>query len=186
MNIDLQIELWSRWLIQYALIGWNYVTEVWDSSCEYGIRILRSIEQAHKNEVWVFVNENELPYCVKEGPVLNTMPPTSLFYYPDTYSFTLNTRLQENRIERFDIVSAEVILGSQSIDLTSLFHEMKWKPHSTPSLYEVVQVYGLHNKLPFTHLQLESARLEVLDSDAVEHSIPLNSVIASRRFAGWT
>lgn len=184
--MDRQIDQWTTWIIQWSLIQWNWITEVWDASLEYSAKLLQSLEHAHKRDIWIFINENELPYCVKEGfdfPV----PSDSLFYYPDTNSFTLNNRLQAARSQRFDVVAVSLVEpGGTEHDLTSFFHSITWKDHGAPSLWEVVELYFLHQKQPISHNFKESCRLEILDSDAEEHRIPLNSSICRRRFSGWT
>ena len=86
--MDLRIEIWTRWLlgqvVQWSLIGWNRVTEVWDSTCDLCVRVIQQFEHMNKRDVWMFLNENELPYCVKEGQHTIRVKPTTLFYYPDT------------------------------------------------------------------------------------------------------
>lgn len=190
MNLDRRIELWSRWfmdqIVLWSLIGWNRVCEMWEAFSEYALRIFTHLVHAHKRDVWMFLNENELPFCAKEGIHHFTVPPQTLFYYPDTNTFRLNDRLQEVRTRRFDVVSVILRMeNNNQVDISSFFHSITWRQHGVPSLWEVVEVYWIHQNLPSAHELKNRWSLLVMDSDTEEHTIALDSPIARRRFSGW-
>ena len=185
MSIEQQLDIWTRWIIQTALIGWNWVTESWDNSMEYCIRILTSLEHAHVKDEWIFINPNEIPYIAKEGKHSTRFEPTMVCYYPETHTFCYKERIN-GRAQRFDAI--EVVLeriGQDDIDLADFFNQVTWKQFAIPSLYEVVMMYFLEQKTPISHYALERMMLRVVDSSMDEHRIPLNSNTATRRFTGW-
>jgi hypothetical protein len=84
-----------------------------------------------------------------------------------------------------DIVTAELTTPSITYDLSSFFYSVKWYS-SAPSLYELVLLYLLHNKICLSTDMLNSYTLTLLTSDAEEHSIDMNSPLAKQSFRGFT
>jgi hypothetical protein len=104
-----------------------------------------------------------------------------LTYYPETYTFA---PAASDKIS-LDIVTAELNTPFGAHDLSSFFYSVKWHMNA-PSLYELVLLFLLHEKLCLSTSTLDSSALTVLTSDAEEYVIEMNSVVAKQTFRGFT
>lgn len=187
-EIDRFLNTCKIWTIQWCLISWNYITNWWDAGCEYGVRMFRALEAAHHDDIWVFYDPNTIPYCVKAYQT-SIVPDNSLTYAPDQKLFLLHNRILPTLEQhRFHLVTAElqVSTGEPHIDISELFHSVLWKGLAAPSLVEMVILYGVLENRPFTLRQIAEMHLHIMDDNADMHDIALSSIIATRRFTGWT
>lgn len=168
-------------LVKGSLIFWHWTTETWDTGHKWVRRTLHSVKEAHKEDVWVFIDRNSTPLLLKEDKVSDHYT-NCLLFYPKTNIFFLHNRLVENRIESFDCV--DVRLGSQE-NVTGFFMNLRWKQSTAPTLYECVLLYSILKGEPLSKQEITSKCLVVLDSDASEHTILLGSELAKRRFTSW-
>ncbi len=174
-----------RRLIPFFLVTWNWITDQWDNACEWGVKTLRAIEHAHKDDVWIFFDQNHRPYHAKED--WPGIPDNGLVFYPETNTFLLHNRIIPTPgVRRFDLVSAEISLEGERIDCSSFFHSVSWKGLAAPSLVEMIHLFGVCVKRkPYTTQQINAMTLHVMDSDAEEYEIPLCDESARVRFDGW-
>jgi hypothetical protein len=174
---------WSLWtsLAKGFLIFWHWTTETWDSVCEWVSLTLHAIQQAHKEDVWIFIDRNSTPLLLKEDKVSDYYT-NCLLFYTKSNTFLLHNRLVENRTESFDCV--DIRLGSQE-NVTGFFMNLRWKQSTAPTLYECVLLYSILKGEPLSKQEITSKSLVVLDSNASEHTILLGSELAKRRYTSW-
>ena len=177
-----------RRILPYCLIAWNWMTDTWENMCKMGVKTLRAIEHAQKDDIWIFFDANQMPYHAKHD--WPGIPDNGLVFYSETKSFLLHNRIIPTPgIHRFDIVSAELSTqdSSSRIDCTSFFLEVSWRGLAAPSLVEMIHLFGTCVKgNPYSSEQINQLTLHIMDSDGEFFDIPLNSVSASQRFTGWT
>jgi hypothetical protein len=187
-RIDACINGCMRRMLPFLLIAWNWITDRWNDTHEWGVKTLHAIEHAHKDDVWIFFDANHRPYHAKHD--WPGIPNNGLVYYPESKIFLLHNRIIPTPgIRRFDIVSAVLSAGSNSerIECTSFFLEVGWKGLAAPSLVEMIHLFGVCVKgKPYTNEQINSFTLHVMDSEGDDYDIPLESTTAQRRFTGWS
>jgi hypothetical protein len=183
-GIDEDISIWLRYIwgfmVKWSLITWHFTTDTWDKGYEWSMKTLGAIENAHKEDVWVFIDRNSIPLLLKDADV-NEHYNNYLLFYPKSNTFLLHNRLTENRATSFDCVD----VSYDTNNLTSFFMDLRWKQGAAPSLFECVMMYWILNKAPLRKGEINTIELIVLDSDASEHRITLGSEDGRRRFASW-
>ena len=172
--------IWG-FIVQWCLIGWHWTTETWNRGYEWVLTTLRAIEDAHKENVWVFMDRNSMPLLVKNDNLTENYN-NCLLFYPDTNTFLLHNRLMENGLQSFDCV--DVTLGTENV--TGFFMNLRWKQGAAPTLVECILLYGILTRLPMSKQTITTKSLTVLDSNTDEHQILLGSEQAKRRFTSWT
>jgi hypothetical protein len=183
-GIDEDISIWLRYIwgfmVQWSLIAWHFTTDTWDKGCEWSIKTIRGIQEAHQEDVWVFIDRNSTPLLLKDKDVTEHYN-NSLLFYPKSNTFLLHNRLTDNRSSSFDCVD----VSYNSNNLTSFFMNLRWKQGAAPSLVECVMLFWILNKAPLPRSEINTIQLVVLDSDAAEHTINLGSEQGKRRFTAW-
>ncbi len=178
------IEEWTLYLwgsfMQWSLILWHWTTDTWDRGYEWGIKTLRAIENAHKENTWVFMDRNYTPLLIKDIQIQEHYN-NKLVFNESTNTLLLHNRLADNTYQSFDCVDVRV--GQENI--TSFFMNLRWKQGAAPSLIECILLYGILSHYPLSREEISTKLLTVLDSDANEHEILLGSEVAKRRFVGW-
>jgi hypothetical protein len=187
-GLDEQIDNTIRYIkmlcLQWGLCMFNWVTDSWDTGCEWCVKSIRAIEHAHKENVYVFLSRNTHPISVKGD--WSGLRDNQLVYNTVTKRFTRFNRIQLPANHRFDIVSVSLDASGSSIDISPFFHEVGWKDMAAPSLLEMVLLTMLDSNKSYSIQDLEEMYVEVMDSDANTHRIPLRGEIAHRPFAGWS
>lgn len=184
-GIDERIEaymyfIWG-YMIQWGLIAWHWITDTWDRGCEAGIKTLRAIEHAHKEDVYVFLDRNTHAIVLKEDSINDTYN-NMLLFNPSSNTFILHNRLTDNSIRNsFDCVD----VSFNSKNLTEFFINLRWNQGAAPSLLECLLLYGMLSKEPMSKRFIQTRTLIVLDSNAIEHRIVMDSELARTRFVSW-
>jgi hypothetical protein len=190
-GIDESIDTWLRYIwgffVQWSLISWHYATDTWDRGCEWGVKTLRAVEHAHKENVWVFLDRDAMPLLRKEDELTDHYD-NKLVFYPNSSTFLLHNRLTENRFHSFDCVDVSLrkISNNKIENITEFFMNIKWKSGANPTLAECIKIYGILHNTPFTNIGIADYCLIVIDSNGDEHQIQLGSDLAHIRFSGWT
>ncbi len=186
--MDQKIDEFLRWgrmvCFQWGLFLFNWVTDSWDAGCEWCVKSIRAIEHAHKEDLYVFLSRNTHPVCVKGD--WGGLRDNALVYSATTKRFTRQNRVQTSNNHRFDIVSLTLENNGTSYDIAPLFHDVSWKDQANPSLTEMVLLWSMIAKQSFTVQEISEMRIQVMDSDANEHTIRLDGEIDNRPFTGWT
>ncbi len=189
--MDARIDYWTHriysFCIQWALIGWNNLTVLWDSFCEWCIRILQALEHAHKQDIWLFTDANITPTRVRGIDALLESDVAALVYNTETNTFLLHNVEQNSRVNRFDCVDVTFQFPNElQMNLTEFFMNVQWKSGSAPSLLECIILFGMIQNMHWSVSKVSTGRIEVIDSNADTHIIELQSRVAYRRFKGWT
>jgi hypothetical protein len=187
-GLDEQIDRFLRWgrmvCFQWGLFFFNYITNTWDSGCEWCVKSIRAIEHAHKEDVYVFLSRNTHPVCVKGD--WGGLRDNTLVFSPTNNRFTRENRIQTPTNNRFDVVTVSLVGQEKMYDLSSLFHDVSWKDQANPSLTEMVLLWSMLAKQSFTIQEIGEMKIHVMDSDANDHSIQLHDELANRPFTGWS
>jgi hypothetical protein len=162
--------------IPYIVYIINGVYSIKDSFF-YAVDLLR---EGYREKHWVFTQRNTYPVMVSSAWTIESQV---LTYSPET-GFGQGTAQDKNTLE--DVVTAELTTPSgKSYDLSTFFYSVKWYS-AAPSLYELVLVYFLHEKICLSTDMIDSFTLTVMTSDAEEHDIPLEGALAKASFRGFT
>jgi hypothetical protein len=183
-QIDNTIRYVKLLCFQWGLYMFNWVTDSWDSSCEWCVKSIRAIEHAHKEDVFVFLTRNTHPISVKGD--WSGLRDNALVFSREKKRFIRYNRIQPPNNHRFDIVSLNIDCSGSSIDISSLFHEVGWKDQAMPSLFEMVLLTMIIDNKSYSIQDIEKWHLDVMDSDANTHRISLRSEVAQRPFTGWS
>jgi hypothetical protein len=185
---DEQIDEWLAYMyrvfLQNVLIFWNWVTELWERIRRWCEITWGAILTAQKNDVYLFLDRNSLPFVLKEDSITEEYN-NKLTYYPEVSTFFLHNRMTDIHINSFDCVDVSLQDDTRETNLTGFFMNIRWRREGAPSLVECVTLYSLLNNTPFSQARIADCTLVVLDSSANEHRIQLNSDLARRRFASW-
>jgi len=140
----------------------------------YAVELL---QEGYREKQWVFAQRNTYPVMVSSAWTIESQV---LTYSPEK-GFGQGTGDKST----LDVVTAELTTPSgKSYDLSTFFYSVKW--YSTaPSLYELVLLYFLHEKICLSTDMIDSFTLTVLTSDAEEHEIPLEGALAKASFRGF-
>jgi hypothetical protein len=154
--------------------------------------LVETVYEGYREKRWIFPQRNAYPVMTSSSwnnrdadgngcLALYSVQGEMLTYYPATYTFAPS---DSDKIS-LDIVTAELTTPFGVYDLSSFFYSVKWHL-AAPSLYELVLLFLLHEKLCLTTSTLDSSALTILTSDAEEHVIEMNSVVARQPFRGFT
>jgi len=155
----------------YAVNSLSYVKDavVFFYECVY---------EGYSAKRWIFAERNAYPVMLSSSW---RAEPLMLTYDPATFTFGQGTGDKMS----LDIVTAELKTPSITYDMSSFLYSVKWYS-SAPSLYELVLLFLLHEKVCLSAVMLESYTLIVLTSDAEEHTIELGLPLAKQSFRGFT
>jgi hypothetical protein len=142
--------------------------------------LYETVCDAYRPKSWIFTTRNEYPVMVSSAWTID--PTATLVYSPNNFAF-----FELGISDKFtlDIVTAELKTPSGVHDLSSFFYSVKWYA-TGPSLYELVLLYLMHERICVTTSIVNSFSLTVLTSDAEEHTIEMNSALARQSFRGFT
>ena len=184
-RIDRCFRSCARSVLPWFLIFYNYVTDIFDRFCIWGSNTLRAIEHAHKDDIWIFFDQNNRPYYAKND--WPGIPDNSLTFNPKTNIFLLHNRIIPiPGVHRFDMITADLVINGKTCDCSSFFLEVGWKGLAAPSLVEMIHLYGiLKLGMPYTTEQINSMTLHITDTDGDDYDIPLNCSSAQQRHSTW-
>lgn len=151
--------------------------------------LVETVYEGYREKRWVFAQRNAYPVMTSSswtnsdaaGNGCLSVQGDMLTYYPATYTFAPAASDKKS----LDIVTAELNTPFGAHDLSSFFYSVKWHMNA-PSLYELVLLFLLHEKLCLSTSTLDSSSITVLTSDAEEYVIEMNSVVAKQTFRGFT
>jgi len=137
------------------------------------------LQDAYREKKWVFTSRNAYPMITSSEWTICQSDDT-LVYSPDSHA--VEGAGEKNSLES---VTLEVLCpdGTRH-NLSSFSYDVKW--HTlTPSLYEFVLLYFLHEKICIPTQVLDTYTVEVLTMDLEEVSIALSSPFAKAPFCGF-
>jgi hypothetical protein len=192
-NIDGYFDELAQWLwlssVRYSLITWNWASSTVETGVNIAQTSLRGAMSANVNDIWLFRERNTTPWPMKEGwnDTVDTNFGITMSWYPKAQEFIIlsdSERIKRNAFT--NVVMAELVCTDKNLryDMSSFFHDIRWHSAESdaPSLYEVVTVYCLTNKLPFSPQLLSSFNLEVMTTDADNLIVP---VMSMKPFNSW-
>lgn len=155
----------------YAVNSLGYVKDAVLFFCE-------CVYEGYTEKRWIFTERNTYPVMLSSSW---RTEPLMLTYDPATHTFGQGICDKTT----LDIVTAELKTPSITYDMSSFLYSVKWYL-AAPSLYELVLLFLLHEKVCLSADMVSSYTLTVLTSDAEEHAIELNSPLAKQSFRGFT
>lgn len=157
----------------YAVNSLSYLKDSVVFFCE-------CVYEGYTEKHWVFTERNTYPVMLSSSW---RTEPLMLTYDPATFTFGRGTGDKMG----LDIVTVELKTPSTTYDMSSFLYSVKWySTGSAPSLYELVLLFLLHEKICLSTDMLSSYTLVVMTSDAVEYNIEMNSPMATQSFRGFT
>ena len=154
------------------------------------IKIVSAVVESFIDDLWVFSDTNTIPLKAKESwsqlTFLTAQP--YMFFYPTERKF-LNIRNSEihTRGKMTDLITIELVTsnGVHLYEMTEFFNSLRWKEELVPSLYEMIIVYLMVNRLIFTKTVLEGCSINIQTIDHESKRIFLTDEIVKRPFSGW-
>jgi hypothetical protein len=183
-QIDNTIRYIKMLCFQCGLCMFNWVTDSYYATYKWCVKSVRAIEDAHKEDVYIFLTRNTHPISVKGD--WSGLRDNAFVYNIKTKRFIRHNRIQTHLNNRFDIVSVELHSNENHIDISPLFHEVGWKEMAAPSAFEMVLLWSIIENKSYSIQDIEEMNIEVMDSDANTHTISLRGEISHRPFTGWT
>ena len=161
-------------LLPYFVYAVNSATRVKDAVMFF----CECVYEGYSTKYWAFAERNAYPITISSSWKREHQ---MLTYSPDTFIFGQGIG------DKFalDVVTVELKTPSSTYDLSSFLYSVKWFSVA-PSLYELVLLYLVHEKICLSTDTLDSSSLTVLTSDAEEYVIEMNSVLAKQTFRGFT
>jgi hypothetical protein len=187
--------------LKNTLIVWGLVTLNWlTTGCEiayvFASKSLEGAMNAHLETLWVFTERNTVPWPLTEVEYRASLSDklTHGYKYPLVYSVGTNkfsdvssTVLEGSVFSFNDVVTAEMKNSDKTIyiDLTSTFYNLRWAAGCSPSLYEVILIHCLKNKLFCLIGKLGDFSLDILTVEAKTIPVTLNSKLCRVPFTKW-
>ncbi len=173
-------------LFHWATVSINFFCDLYDSLTHWIKQIRLALAQAQARDKWILLNQNSLPYCVKEDYDTSSYGLRTRIFYPDSRTFLLHS-LEGTERNRFDIVDAVLEKeGEDSVNITEFMMSILWtSPMASPSLFEVVLLSNLLTQTSEPVSKMDRWKLVIMDSDANTHTINLDSGRAKQRFVAW-
>ena len=166
-------------VVMWSLIGYHWVTLFVENGFIWSIKTIRGVVDAHTPSTWVFTDRNAMPWSVKNDNKY------SFTFIPSESAFRGNCDESTQPKKFQDIVTADLYNSDNSLrmDMSSFFHNVSWTT-PVPSLYEMVTVYCLMNKLVYSSQVLKGFTLEIL---TVDNNVKLKcgGEVCMRPFEGW-
>ena len=141
------------------------------------VHLCEAIYDAYQPRVWAFTTRNAYPAIVNSRWSIDSIDT----YSPDTYTFAESTSDSQS----IDIVIAQVETANKAtFDMSSFLYSVRWYD-SPPSLYELVILYFLHQKVCLSTDLIDTYKFTALTSDGEDISLELGSAFAKKPFRGW-
>ena len=186
--VDEILESVTQWIqasfpvaLTWSLVLYNWVSVKLENGMDWTAKSVKGIMDAHTPSTWVFTQRNTIPWIVKEYAL-----EYPLTYDPSLMVFTsIGPTTVSNKFT--DVVTAELCNsdGSLKFDMSSFFHNVSWTGSQAPTLYEVVLVYCLSNKLVYSADTLKAFSLNIFKADSNTVRILLSSPLMKCSFSGW-
>lgn len=167
--------------IQWFLILYHWITEHLNNIYIWIKNIYEAGRNANKEERWIFLDENTYPFRVR-GELNSTI---QKIYYPEKYILT-DDKTEGGLLRRFHVVIAEIEDDKKNkIDVTEIFHRIRWSPGAAPSLFEMILLHNMMREKYYSLKELKGYKLNILDDNADEHTVELGSEEGMEKFRGW-
>lgn len=189
-GIDAYLDSLATSMLTKVLVAWNTVTIFFERVWGFTTKSAQAILDAHKEEIWVFRERNEVPW-VTRGEV--TFPHAYASYYPASNRFTIYWGEGENVEHRFDTVVLARIYNSDrtlDYDMSSFFHSFRWTQPSReytqgPSLHEMALLFFCAIQHLYNDEQMDGFTLDIMLSSGDTIRQRFNSTRALRGFTSW-
>ena len=130
---------------------------------------------------WVFTSRNAHPVLLNNRWKVDSS--INLIYSPSTYSFQKNASYGKSSL---DMLTAEIHTPNGFIfDMSSFLYLIKWY-NVVPSLFELVVLFFMHEKVCLSTSMIDTYSLHILTSDGDDIIIPLSSKTAKEPFINWS
>jgi len=142
------------------------------------VHLCEAVYDAYQPKIWAFTTRNAYPTIVNSGWSIDSSIDT---YSPDTYTFIDSS----SESQSIDIVIAQIETANKTtFDMSSFLYSIRWY-HSPPSLYELVILYFLHQKICLSTDLIDTYIFTALTSEGEDITIELGSAFAKKPFRGW-
>jgi hypothetical protein len=176
-----------NWLLINSVILLNTVFNLIERVCDTADIAVKAVKDSNIPDSLVFRNRNECPWRLKEnsGYVLKGV---SLCYSVNERKFydLPGTVSPVKRMD--DIILADLIdiSGNSICDMSEFLHSLRWTDSASPSLYELVLVNTLLNKIVASHEYLQGCTLKVMTlTTNPSLKIKLSSEKVKEPFTSW-
>jgi len=162
-------------MLSYLVYCINTVYSVKESV----LNLCSALRELYATKTLVFTTRNTYPLSISSSWQVDGS--IHLIYSPETHSF--HARHIHDR-KTLDCVTAEVKLGGKVYDLSSFFYSVKWYD-SAPSLYELVVLFFMEERMAVGTEVIDDYTLSIMDSSGDTHDIPLSAPLAKEPFESF-
>lgn len=176
-----------NWLLLNGMVLLNTVIRLVDIVLDKSYVALKAVADSNIPNILVFRNRNESPWLLKESdrPVLKG--PHLCYCINDSkfYELAAFTDVSGEISRMDDIILAELVdsSGLGVCDMSHLFHSVSWS--LAPSLYELVLINTLMNKIVISEEYLNGCVLNVTTLTHPSLSIKMSSTLVKEPFSSW-
>ncbi len=188
--MDAYLDSLTTTLVTNLLVAWNTMSIFFERIWGFTMKSAQGILDAHKEEIWVFRERNEVPW-VTRGEV--TFPHAYASYYPARNRFLVHWGEGEQEEHRFDtVVLARIYNIDRTLDydMSSFFHSFRWTQPSGehtqgPSLHEIVLLYFCVSQHLYNDEQMDGFTLDIMLSSGETVRQRFNSTRGLMGFTSW-
>jgi len=163
-------------MLSYLVYCINTVYSVKDSV----VSLCTALRELYTTKTLVFPTRNAYPLAISSSWRVDGS--IDLIYSPETHSF--HARQIHDR-KTLDCVTGEVKVGGKVYDLSSFFYSVKWYD-SPPSLYELVVLFFMEERMAVGTDVIDGSTLSIMDSSGDTHDIPLSTPLAKEPFESFS
>ena len=155
-----------------------YVINTFFAIRDSAVFLCEAVYDAYQPKIWAFTTRNAYPTIVNSRWSIDSSIDT---YSPDTYSFAESPSDSQS----IDIVTAQIETANKTtFDMSSFLYSVRWYD-SPPSLYELVILYFLHQKVCLSTDLIDTYTFTALTSEGEDITIQLGTASAKKPFRGW-
>jgi hypothetical protein len=176
-----------NWVILNGIVLLNVIMGFIEAVCDKVDVAVKAIRDSSVSDILIFIDRNEFPWLFKEN-ALPVLKGSNLLYSMNDKKFYLNTYRPESFIKMDDIIMAELVdaSGGGVCDMSELLHSVKWSSVFSPTVYELVLVNLLVNKICISTEFLSTCVLNVTTLENPFLEIKMSNPLVKNNFTSWT
>jgi hypothetical protein len=176
-----------NWVILNGIVLLNVIMGFIEAVCDKVDVAVKAIRDSSVSDILIFSNRNEFPWLFKEN-ALPVLKGSNLLYSMNDKKFYLNTQAGLlDFLKMDDIIMAELVdaSGGGVCDMSELLHSVKWSSVSSPTVYELVLVNLLMNKICLSTEYLSTCVLNVTTLENPFLEIKMSDPLVKNNFTSW-
>ena len=174
-----------NWVVLNGMILLNMIIGFIEKVCDKVYIAVKAINDSSASDILVFRNRNETPWMVKENALPVSKGCNLRYSMNDKKFYEVAGNLDLLKMD--DIIMAELVdaAGVGICDMSEFLHSVKWGHFCGPSVYELVLVNLLMNRLSLSKEFLSKCVLNVTTLENPSLSIKMSNPLVRDDFISW-